>query len=131
METIENYISILPKQKKDTKDIKAHLNDYIATHRKLLTRVLFGMTTVLIGKRMLGPKKHTQPSFISASSEGVSCASISTQHIRMFNKDKSNADCFQVSLHGGALVGASDSKWTVCKTQFPRSYRYLQKSVKI
>ena len=134
METIENYISILPTKTKRKKDTSTHaletLNKYVATHRKLVTRVLLGMVTIVLGKKVFGSKKH-KSMFISASSDGVSSANISTQHIRMFSKDKSNPNCFQVCLHGGALVGSSDNKWTVCKAQFPRSYRYLSESVKI
>lgn len=137
METIENYISILPsnvtktkkKPEKNTLTLET-LKEYMATNHRLLTRVLLGMATVLMGKKVLQCKKQ-KAMFISASSEGVSSANISTQHIRMFSKDKCNPECFQVCLHGGALVGSSDNKWTVCKAQFPQSYRYLKKSVKI
>lgn len=135
METIENYISIMPNKTKTKTDATTvtleTARKFISTHRKVITKVLLGTATVLMGKKMFECKKHKQPSFISASSEGVSCANISTQHIRMFTKDKNNHDCFQVSLHGGAIVGSSDNKWTVCKAQFPRSYRYLKQSVKI
>jgi hypothetical protein len=131
MDTIENYISILPtKTKKSTLET---LTNSLVARRKLLSRVLLGIATGLLGKKILGPKTHKQPMFISASSEGVgvSCTNISTQHIRMFSKDKLNPECFQVCLHGNALVGSTDSKYTVCKTQFPRSYKYLSKSIKI
>jgi hypothetical protein len=138
METIENYISILPtktiktQKKKDTSTLALETaSKFLVTHRKLLAKVLLGTATVLLGKKMIGCKNHKKSMFISASSDGVSSANISTQHIRVFSKDKSNPNCFQVCLHGGTLVGSSDNKWTVCKAQFPRSYRYLSESVKI
>jgi hypothetical protein len=86
METIENYISILPtktQKKKDTSILTLETaREYVATHRKLVTRVLLGMVTIVLGKKVLGSKKHKSV-FISASSDSVSSANISTQHIRL------------------------------------------------